>query len=121
MIELTDKQQVLDRLAEGHELTNRGTGWWLSKPRTGNQPAVAQQPGPMGQHPGPVQGCVLGHRGRQQGGTYAGEDQRHDHRAVRGLHRYLRRDAQRGAHVVHRGPGFGARRGHDQVQCDQFT
>lgn len=43
MIELTDKQQVLDRLAEGHELTNRGAGWWLSKPRTGNQPAVAQQ------------------------------------------------------------------------------
>ncbi len=26
------REQVIERLASGHELRNRGTGWWISAP-----------------------------------------------------------------------------------------
>ena len=28
-----DKQDIIDRLQNGWDLANRGTGWWLSAPR----------------------------------------------------------------------------------------
>lgn len=56
MIELTDKQQVLDRLAEGHELTNRGTGWWCAgaescRAARQNQLAPALRSGSLNREP----------------------------------------------------------------------
>jgi hypothetical protein len=28
-----DKEQIIEKLKAGHELYNRGTGWWLNAPK----------------------------------------------------------------------------------------
>lgn len=38
-----DKEQIIERLKAGHELHNRGTGWWLSAPKRRSGPADAVQ------------------------------------------------------------------------------
>jgi hypothetical protein len=38
-----DKEQIIERLKAGHELHNRGTGWWLSAPKRRSGAADAVQ------------------------------------------------------------------------------
>lgn len=38
-----DKEQIIEKLKSGHELYNRGTGWWLSAPKRASGAADAVQ------------------------------------------------------------------------------
>lgn len=38
-----DKEQIIERLKAGHELHNRGTGWWRSAPKRRSGAADAVQ------------------------------------------------------------------------------